>query len=68
MLGLDRAAIKRARETEDLIQFIMRGALRRPDFGGRYDVHVYSLDQAQEAERYLIEAEITTDVELTLQL
>src|SRR3954454_22588821 len=42
----------------------MRGAIRQPEFDGRYDIHVYSFDQAQEAERYLTEAGITTDVEL----
>lgn len=64
VLGLDRDAIRRAREIEDLLQFIMRGAIRRPEFGGRYDIHVYSLDQAEEVERYFVGAGITTNIEL----
>jgi hypothetical protein len=59
VLGLNGESIKRSRETEDLIQFVMRGAIRRPDFDGSYDVHLYSVDQAKELKRYLIENDIT---------
>jgi len=58
VLDLNRESIKRSRETEDLIQFVMRGAIRRPEFAGSYDVHLYSLDQAEELKRYLVENDI----------
>ncbi|MFC4172994.1 hypothetical protein ACFOYU_13135 [Microvirga sp. GCM10011540] len=65
VLDLDRKSIKRTRETEDLIQFVMRGAIRRPDFDGAYDVHLYSLDQAEVLKKYLIENGVTDDVAVT---
>ena len=36
-----------AREGEDVFQFVMRGAVRDPAYGGNYDIYVYSLDQAE---------------------
>jgi len=53
LLGLDRDAIRRAREFEDIRQFVMRGAIRRPDYAGTYDIHLYDLAQAQDLEAYL---------------
>jgi hypothetical protein len=38
--------VYRAREDEDILQFAMRGAIRKRDFGGRFDVYVYTEDQA----------------------
>ncbi len=53
LLGLDRDAIRRAREFEDIRQFVMRGAIRRPDYAGAYDIYLYDLAQAQDLEAYL---------------
>jgi hypothetical protein len=61
LLGLDRDAIRRAREFEDVRQFVMRGALRRPDYDGSYDIYVYDLAQADDLEAYL-KANGITDV------
>lgn len=44
---LTDADIFAAREVEDVFQFVMRGAIRNPDFGGAYDVYLYSVDQAE---------------------
>jgi hypothetical protein len=39
--------IRRAREDEDILQFVMRGALRKPDFDGEYNVYLYNKQQAE---------------------
>jgi hypothetical protein len=53
LLGLDRDAIRRAREFEDIRQFALRGALRRPDYAGAYDIYLYDHAQAQDLGAYL---------------
>lgn len=63
-LGLDREAITQAREHEDLVQFVMRGAIRDPSFGGRYLIYVYSVDQAEALRDELVENGITDRVEV----
>jgi hypothetical protein len=64
LLGLDRGAIRQTREYEDLWQFVMRGIVRRPDYGGDYDVYVYDLAQAESLKGYLVATGITDSVEL----
>jgi hypothetical protein len=64
LLGLDRNAIRSAREFEDIRQFVMRGIIRRPEYDGDYDVYVYDLAQAEDLKRYLREVGITNRVEL----
>ena len=39
--------ILRAREEEDILQFVMRGAIRRRHFDGDYDIYLYSKRQAE---------------------
>jgi hypothetical protein len=39
--------VTRARETEDIYQFIYRGALRDPSFNGVYQVWLYESQQAE---------------------
>jgi hypothetical protein len=63
VFGIGPKQVKRARETEDLIQFVMRGAIRRPEFDGRYDVYVYERPQAEELRVYL-QKNTTPNVEL----
>ncbi|MBN9471080.1 MAG: hypothetical protein J0J10_20125 [Bosea sp.] len=62
LLGLNRDDIRRAREFEDIRQFVMRGAIRRPDYAGSYDIYLYDFAQAEDLEIYLRGIGIT-DVE-----
>lgn len=63
LLGLDRNDVRRAREFEDVRQFCMRGAIRRPDFDGEYDVFLYDQAQAEDLAEYLLKIGIV-DVEV----
>jgi hypothetical protein len=63
-LGLAREDIRRAREDEDIVQFVFRGALRNGDFSGTYEIHLYSEDQADRLKDYLVSNRITDDVRL----
>jgi hypothetical protein len=63
VFGLTRDDIERARQTEDLQQFVMRGAIRCPDFGGVYDIYVYDGWQADALAEF-IKSQGITDVEL----
>jgi len=47
LFEMTEADILAAREDEDIHQFIMRGAIRNDDYGGDYDIYVYSLRQAE---------------------
>jgi hypothetical protein len=47
LFGLTDDEIRRAREDEDIIQFVMRGAIRNREFDGDYDIYVYSKRQAE---------------------
>ncbi|WP_197739398.1 DEAD/DEAH box helicase family protein [Methylobacterium sp. P1-11] len=53
-LGLDRDVVRAAREDEDLLQFVTRGAIRDPAYAGGYDVHVYDCEQAGRLRNILI--------------
>ena len=50
--------IARAREIEDIQQFVMRGAIRNPDFCGRYDIYVYDVWQAEAVCSFLVDGGI----------
>jgi hypothetical protein len=47
VMGMTAGQIRAAREDEDIFQFVYRGAIRRPDYDGRYDAFVFSLQQAE---------------------
>jgi hypothetical protein len=47
IFGIDAADIEKAREEEDIFQFVMRGAPRNPEYEGDYHVYLYSEDQVQ---------------------
>jgi hypothetical protein len=64
VFNLNREEIRQARELEDIFQFVMRGAIRRPDFGGEYNVYLYDRTQAMALEQYLRKHRITDDVTL----
>jgi hypothetical protein len=46
MFGLTEDQIRRAREDEDILQFVMRGALRKTDFEGVFHAYLYTEEQA----------------------
>lgn len=63
-LGFTANEIKRARETEDLIQFAMRGAVRNPAFTGTYTVYLYDRVQADALGDYLRANGVTDNVRI----
>lgn len=50
--------IRVAREDEDVLQFVMRGAIRKRDFGGTYDIYLYAKEQAERLADKLIASEV----------
>ena len=60
VFGLTKEDVERAREIEDIIQFVLRGALRRSDFGGEYRMYLYDLHQAKALAAYLEQEGIAT--------
>jgi hypothetical protein len=63
-LGFTADEIKRARETEDVVQFAMRGAVRDPTFTGTYIVYLYDRAQADALGDYLRANGVTDDVRI----
>lgn len=63
-LGFTADEIKRARETEDVIQFVMRGAVRDPTFTGTYTVFLYDCAQADALGDYLRANGVADDVRI----
>jgi len=53
--GLRKADIERARQGEDVIQFVFRGAIRNPDFAGTYRIYLYDKEQAEALADYMNE-------------
>ncbi len=64
--GFSNETIRRAREDEDVFQFVMRGAVRNGDDTGLYDVYLYSRRQA-ETLRDRLEGAGFGDIELVAQ-
>ncbi len=62
VFGLAREEVERAREREDIWQFVMRGAVREARFGGTYIVHLYDVWQAEVLATMLREGGIADDV------
>jgi hypothetical protein len=60
VFGLTKQDIERARETEAIRQFVMRGAIRNSDYAGPYDIYVHSEKQAERLKDYLTEIDFTT--------
>jgi hypothetical protein len=60
VFGLNREEIERAREIEDVLQFVFRGDLRNPDATGDYNVYLYDRYQAEALAAYLTEHELGT--------
>lgn len=47
LFGLTDDQIRVARQDEDILQFVMRGAIRNADYAGEYDIYLYSRTQAE---------------------
>ncbi|NGM24393.1 hypothetical protein G3576_30730, partial [Roseomonas stagni] len=62
--GITRDQIERARECEDIWQFIWRGALRTPDFTGEYRIWLHDRAQAEALAEQLRQSGMTTDIVL----
>ena len=58
--GWGKDLVERARECEDLLQFVQRGAIRCPDFSGEYHIYVYDEFQANWLARYFVENKIAS--------
>lgn len=56
VMGMTREQIRAAREDEDIFQFSYRGAIRRPEYGGAYDVFLFSRQQAERLRTSLLES------------
>lgn len=52
--------IRTAREDEDILQFVTRGAIRKPDYDGSYDIYLYSKEQAERLEKRLADSAVGT--------
>jgi hypothetical protein len=56
--------IKQERESEDVFQFVMRGALRERDFQGGYDIYLYNKQQASTLRDMLKSHHVSQQIEL----
>lgn len=63
-LGLDPDTITQVRENEDIAQFVMRGAIRDPSYGGAYDIYLYDRHQAEALRDYLVGHGVSDHVEV----
>lgn len=68
LFGLSDDEIRRSREDEDVIQFVMRGAIRNADFGGNYDIYLYSRRQAETLVAQLTNSGVGQSVTLVPEL
>lgn len=62
-MGLTNADILAAREDEDVFQFVYRGAIRRPEYAGPYDIYLFSRQQAERL-KHALEASGLTNVQI----
>lgn len=53
-LDVTQADILADREMEDIRQFVMRGAIRNPDYAGPYLIYLYEKIQAEQLQSHLI--------------
>ena len=56
MFDVRKEEIQASREDEDIFQFVCRGAIRDPNYGGPYGAYVYSRSQAERLANKLIAA------------
>lgn len=60
LTGITDAQIERAREEEDILQFVMRGAIRDRNYGGGYDIYLYTKKQADDLATKLNASQVGT--------
>ncbi|EKY30831.1 hypothetical protein HMPREF0185_00001 [Brevundimonas diminuta 470-4] len=60
IFGITDDDIRIAREDEDILQFVMRGALRNPEYDGIYDIYLYSKEQAERLSDKLAASQVGT--------
>jgi len=53
-----------ARETEDIFQFVFRGAIRRPEYDGAYSIYLHTRRQAETLKSRIEETGIARSVDL----
>ena len=56
MFDIGKKEVQASREDEDIFQFVCRGAIRDPNYGGQYDAYVYSRSQAERLATKLTDA------------
>ena len=64
VFGLSREEVERAREQEDIWQFVTRGAIRQAEFDGLYTVYLYDHWQAEMLAQMLRDAGMAGDVQI----
>lgn len=60
LFGITDEEIQIARQDEDVLQFVMRGAVRMADYAGPYDIYLYSRSQAERLEAQLVGSGVGT--------
>lgn len=60
LFGITDEEIQIARQDEDVLQFVMRGAVRMGDYAGPYDIYLYSRSQAERLEAQLVGSGVGT--------
>lgn len=50
--------IRIAREDEDVLQFVMRGGIRNPEYDKAYDIYLYAKEQAERLAAKLVASEV----------
>lgn len=64
LFGITDEQILSARETEDIFQFVFRGAIRRPDYDGAYRIYLHTRRQAETLKARIEASGIARSVEL----
>ena len=62
LFGVSKEEVRASREDEDIVQFVLRGALREADFAGDFAVNLYDRRQAEMLRRYLLANDIADEV------
>lgn len=64
LFALSDEEILRAREEEDILQFVTRGAIRKPSYDCDYDIYLYSKRQAELVAEKLADGGFSKPIEL----
>lgn len=64
LFGITDEQILGARETEDIFQFVFRGAIRRPEYDGAYRIYLHTRRQAEALKDRIDATGIARSVEL----